>query len=115
MILRRIRKHIAAFNDGASVVEYIRVVCGDRDRFDVRVRTREEEPETVGECSATAAVSPDDRYVFLEKGIVDRHTRELRKLFDNFPESDQVMAWSKDGRRVVLNTANALMLVTREP
>ncbi len=106
--------HVAAFNDGASIVEFVRVICGDRDRFDVRVVTGPREAESVGECSASAAVSPDDRYVLLEHGIVDRIAWEYRKFPDNFPQFDQVIGWSKDGRRVALNAANGLILVTME-
>ena len=105
--------HIAVFNDGANVVELTRVICGDRDRFDVRISAGNDDSEPVGECSASAAVSPDGRYVLLESGIVDRNAHELRKFPNGFPMFDQVIGWSKDGKRVALNATSGLILVTR--
>lgn len=106
---------LAVFNDGASIVEFTRVICGDRDRFDVRITSLRGDTESAGECTASAAVSPDGRYVFLENGIVDLEARELTKFPRNFPEFDQVVGWSKDGKRVALNAARGLILVTRAP
>jgi uncharacterized protein YecT (DUF1311 family) len=99
MARERSLAQIVSANDGESILELIRVV--------------QSEAEAVAECTSSAAVSPDNRYVVVEQGIVDLFERELRKFPVNFPQFGQVVAWSKNGRYLVLNTVAGLIVMTR--
>ncbi|MFN0118032.1 MAG: hypothetical protein ACKVQC_07075 [Elusimicrobiota bacterium] len=99
---------------GFPLLEYTRVICGDRERFEVKLINSNGTENFLSDCTAVAALSPDGKLAFLESGIINTHLWEKQNFPENFPEFDQVVAWSQDNKKVALNGINQIIIVTLE-
>ena len=57
--------------DGGTVLEYSSVVCGDEERFEVKVIQPEKPDKLFSDCTAFASLSPNRKWAMLEGDLVD--------------------------------------------